>query len=212
MLHNTVTVMNIFREEKGLVEYPFFEHEDLWPLEGEIMGLDYKVSRSSSAPGKQISSEQLHLRGGIQARFFARGHVLGAAGVLFRQGRRFLYYTGDISLQAQVLIPGAILPEVKVDTLILECTYGNDPAYHSRNRQQEVESFAREAAAILSAGGCVLIPAFALGKTQELLCVIYQLMRAGKIPSVPLFISGLGKSITEIYQDHRVTFDPRPPS
>jgi Cft2 family RNA processing exonuclease len=209
MLHNTVTVMNIFREEKGLVEYPFFDHEDLWPLEGEILGLDYKIARSSSAPRKQICSEQLHLRGGIQARFLPAGHVLGAAGVLFRQGGRFLYYTGDISLQAQVLIPGAILPDVKVDTLILECTYGNDPAYHSRNRQQEVDSFAREAASILASGGCVLIPAFALGKTQELLCVIYQLMRNGKIPSVPLYISGLGKSITEIYQDHRRYLRPQ---
>ena len=202
MLHNTVTVMNIFREEKGLVEYPFFDHEDLWPLEGEIMGLDYKVSRSSSAQGKQISSEQLHLRGGIQARFLPAGHVLGAAGVLFRQGGRFLYYTGDISLQAQVLIPGAILPDVKIDTLILECTYGNDPAYHSRSRQQEVDSFAREAASILDSGGCVLIPAFALGKTQELILIIHNLMRSGQIPPVPLYISGLGKSITEIYQDH----------
>jgi cleavage and polyadenylation specificity factor subunit 3 len=209
MLHNTVTVMNIFREEKGLAEYPFFDHQDLWPLEGEIMGLDYKISRSSSPREKQIYSEQLHLRGGIQARFLPAGHVLGAGGILFRQGRRFLFYTGDISLQAQALIPGAILPEEKIDTLILECTYGNDPAYYSQNRQKEIESFAGEVRSILSAGGCVLIPAFALGKTQELLCIIYQLMRASKIPSVPLFISGLGKSITEIYQDHRRYLRPQ---
>ena len=209
MLHNTVTVMNIFREEKGLGEYPFFDHEDLWSLAGEIMGLEYKISRSSSARGKQIYSEKLHLRGGIQARFLPAGHVLGAGGILFRQGRRFLFYTGDISLQAQALIPGAILPEEKIDTLILECTYGNDPAYYSQNRQKEIESFAREAGLILSAGGCVLIPAFALGKTQELLCIIYQLMRTEKIPSVPLFISGLGKSITEIYQGHRRYLRPQ---
>ncbi|MGE5252413.1 MAG: MBL fold metallo-hydrolase [Planctomycetaceae bacterium] len=209
MLHNTVTVMNIFREEKGLAEYPFFDHQDLWPLEGEIMGLDYKISRSSSARGKQIYSEQIHLRGGIQARFLPAGHVLGAGGILFRQERRFLFYTGDISLQAQALIPGAILPDEKIDTLILECTYGNDPAFHSQNRQKEIESFAGEAGSILSAGGCVLIPAFALGKTQELLCILYQLMRTSKIPSVPLFISGLGKSITEIYRDHRRYLRPQ---
>ena len=209
MLHNTVTVMNIFREEKGLAEYPFFDHEDLWPLEGEIMGLDYKVTRSASARGKQIHSERLHLRGGIQARFLPAGHVLGAGGILFRQGKRFLFYTGDISLQAQTLISGAILPEEKIDTLILECTYGNDPAYYSQSRGEEIESFAREANSILSAGGCVLIPAFALGKTQELLSIIYQLMRTAKIPSVPLFISGLGKSITEIYQDHRRYLRPQ---
>ncbi len=81
----------------------------------------------------------------------------------------------------------------------MECTYANDPAYHSQNRAQEIERFAVEAARILSGGGCVLIPAFALGKTQELLIIIHRLMTEGKIPPVPLYISGLGKSITEIY-------------
>jgi predicted metal-dependent RNase len=107
------------------------------------------------------------------------------------------------------LISGAVTPDERIDTLILECTYGNDPAYHSRNRQREIESFAGEAGSVLSAGGCVLIPAFALGKTQELLSILYQLMRNEKIPSVPLYISGLGKSITEIYQDHRRYLRPQ---
>jgi len=208
MLHNTVTVMNIFREEKGFREYPFFEHEDLRPLEGEIMGLEYKAA-GSPAVGKKISSERIHLRGGIQARFIPAGHVLGAAGVLLRQGGRTLYYTGDLSLQEQALIAGAVIPEGKIDVLITECTYANDPEYHSQNRQREVESLAREATAILTSGGCVLIPAFALGKTQELLCLLHQLMRGGQIPSVPLYISGLGKSITEIYQDHRRYLRPQ---
>ncbi|MBU1208530.1 MAG: MBL fold metallo-hydrolase [Proteobacteria bacterium] len=203
MLHNTVTVMSIFREEKGLQEYPFFEHEDLWPLEGEIMGLEYRAAGSSLATGKMVSSERIYLRGGIQARFIPAGHVLGAAGVLLRQGRRTLYYTGDTSLQEQALIPGAVIPEGEIDVLIIECTYANDPEYYSQNRQREIDSLAREATAILSSGGCVLIPAFALGKTQELLSILHSLMRRGQIPSVPLYISGLGKSITEIYQDQR---------
>jgi predicted metal-dependent RNase len=86
--------------------------------------------------------------------------------------------------------------------LILECTYANDAGYYSRNRPQEIENFAREAAYLLSAGGCILIPAFALGKTQELLSILHSLIRQGRIPAVPLYISGLGKSITEIYQEH----------
>ena len=63
MLHNTVTVMNIFREEKGMREYPFFEHEDLWPLEGEIMGLEFKTAAGSSGSSQQFHSERVHLRG-----------------------------------------------------------------------------------------------------------------------------------------------------
>ena len=209
MLHNTVTVMNIFREEKGYLEYPFFEHKDLWPLEGEIIGLEYSPAGGSSVAASLGHGERVRLRGSIQAHFIPGGHVLGAAGLLIRQGNRTVYYTGDISLRDQALIPGAVIPEAKIDNLILECTYANDPEYYSRNRQGEIESFAREASLILSAGGCVLIPAFALGKTQELLFIIHRLMRQGQIPSVPLYISGLGKSITEIYQDHRRYLRPQ---
>jgi len=209
MLHNTVTVMNIFREEKGILDYPFFEHQDLRPLEGELIGLEFGGAVGSSpSPGK-ILSERVHLRGGIQARFIPAGHVLGAGGILLRQGKRHLYYTGDVSLQDQTLIPGAIIPNLKIDTLILECTYANDPEYHSQQRQREIHSLASEASSILSGGGCVLIPAFALGRTQELLHIIHYLMCRGQIPSVPLYISGLGKSITEIYQEHRRHLRPQ---
>lgn len=203
MLHNTVTVMNIFREEKGYLEYPFFGHGDLWSLEREIIGLEFSPPASSSPTGTRRHGERLRLRNNIKARFIPSGHVLGAAGLSMQQGRRQLYYTGDISLKDQALIPGAEIPDEKIDTLILECTYANDPGYYSRNRPQEIAHFAREAAFVLSAGGCILIPAFALGKTQELLSIIHSLMRRGQIPSVPLYISGLGKSVTEIYQDHR---------
>lgn len=209
MLHNTVTVMNIFREEKGYLEYPFFGHEDLWPLKGEIVGLEFTPPAGSSAAGRRGPSERLRLRGAIQAHFIPSGHILGAAGLLIRQRKRTLYYTGDFSLRDQALISGAVIPEGKINTLILECTYANDPNYYSRNRQKEIEAFAGEATRILSAGGCVLIPAFALGKTQELLFIMHRLMRRGQIPSVPLHLSGLGKSITEIYQDHRRYLRPQ---
>ena len=209
MLHNTVTVMNIFREEKGMLEYPFFDRQDLWPLEEEILGVEYRPRRIPSPQGENLYSEWVHLRRGIQVHFIPAGHVLGAAGVLLRQGKRVIYYTGDISLKDQALVSGALLPEGRIDTLILECTYGNDPGYHSQNRQAEIDSFAREATSVLSAGGCVLLPAFALGKTQELLCILSGLMREGKVPPVPLYLSGLGKSITEIYQEHRRYLRPR---
>ncbi|MBI5966305.1 MAG: MBL fold metallo-hydrolase [Deltaproteobacteria bacterium] len=209
MLHNTVTVMNIFREEKGYLEYPFFEHGDLRPLEGEIIGLEFNPGIYASAAAKQVHSERVRLRGNIQARFISSGHILGSAGLLLRQGKRNLYYTGDISVKDQALISGAVLPEGKIDFLILECTYANDPEYYSRNRPKEIESFAGEASRILSAGGCVLIPAFALGKTQELLFILHRLIRRGQIPPVPLYISGLGKNITEIYQEHRRYLRPQ---
>jgi Cft2 family RNA processing exonuclease len=147
--------------------------------------------------------ERVHLRGEIQAQFVPAGHVLGAGGLFLRQGRRRIFYTGDISLTDQALIPGAALPDERIDALILECTYAGDGSGYSRRRGDEIEAFAREASSILENGGSVLVPAFALGKTQELLYLIHTLTVEGRIPPVPRYISGLGKSITEIYQDHR---------
>ncbi|MCX5907365.1 MAG: MBL fold metallo-hydrolase [Deltaproteobacteria bacterium] len=203
MLHNTVTVMNIFREEKGFREYPFFEHEDLRLLEREMIGLGFHPLGHLMGKENWSYGDWITLRGQIKAHFILSGHILGAAGIFFQQGRRSLYYTGDIALRDQALIPGATLPEGSIDTLVMECTYANDPGYYSRNREREIENFARETARILAGGGCVLIPAFALGKTQELLLILYQLMQRNQIPPVPLYISGLGKSVTEIYQSYR---------
>jgi cleavage and polyadenylation specificity factor subunit 3 len=203
MLHNTVTVMNIFREEKGYREYPFFGHQHLRPLEGEMIGLEINA-RGPGAGGKNgRHGEQVRLRREIQAQFIPSGHVLGAAGLLLQQGRRRIFYSGDVSLSDQALIAGAVLPDEKIDGLILECTYANDATDYSREREHEIAAFAAETSRILTGGGCVLIPAFALGKTQELLYLIHALTACGRIPPVPRYISGLGKSITEIYQEHR---------
>jgi Cft2 family RNA processing exonuclease len=203
MLHNTVTVMNIYREEKGMVEYPFFDHEDLWPLERDLIGLEFNPRGYGLNSRSWRHGERVHLRGEIYAQFIPAGHVLGAAGLFLQQGRRRIFYTGDISLTDQALIPGAVLPDEKIDALILECTYAGDGTGYSRKRGEEIDAFAREACRILEGGGSVLIPAFALGKTQELLYLIHTLTAEGRIPAVPRYISGLGKSITEIYQDHR---------
>jgi len=203
MLHNTVTVMNIFREEKGYLEYPFFDHQDLHPLEGEMIGLEINARGSDLRERNWRQGERVHLRRDIQAQFIPSGHVLGAAGLLFQQGRRKVFYSGDISVSDQGVIPGAALPDEKIDGLILECTYANDSTNYSRTRENEIAAFASETSRILTRGGCVLIPAFALGKTQELLYIIHDLTARGQIPPVPRYISGLGKSITEIYQEHR---------
>jgi cleavage and polyadenylation specificity factor subunit 3 len=203
MLHNTVTVMNIYREEKGLREYPFFDHEDLRPLERDLVGLEFNPRGLGASGRSWRRGERVHLRGEVQAQFIPAGHVLGAAGLFLQQGRRRVFYTGDISLTDQALIPGAVLPDEKIDALILECTYAGDGSGYSRRRGDEISAFAREAARILENGGSVLIPAFALGKTQELLYLLHSQTAEGRIPPVPRYISGLGKSITEIYQDHR---------
>lgn len=203
MLHNTVTVMNIYREEKGIVDYPFFEHEDLRPLERDLIGLEFNPRGHDRNHRNWRYGERVHLRGGIQAQFIPSGHVLGAAGLFLQRGRRRIFYTGDICLNDQALIPGAVLPDGKIDVLILECTYAGDPTSHSGKRVKEIDSFAREACRVLEGGGSVLIPAFALGKTQELLYLIHTLTSEGRLPPVPRYISGLGRSITEIYQDHR---------
>ena len=72
-------------------------------------------------------------------------------------------------------------------------------------RQTEVDRLAEAIQRVLARRGSILIPAFALGRNQEILAQLCLLMRAGKIPKQPIYVGGLGKVFTEIYdlQAHR---------
>jgi metallo-beta-lactamase family protein len=105
---------------------------------------------------------------GVQARFFEAGHILGSAGLLLEMeegGRRVrVWFSGDIGRRDLPLLRDPVLPE-PVDHLIMECTYGDklhdDPQAAYDELRQVVSRTAQR-------GGKVIIPAFAVGRTQEL--------------------------------------------
>ncbi len=139
----------------------------------------------------------------IKATFLDAGHILGSAGILLEFNDRKLFYTGDINLDTQELLAGADLPKTKVDILLIETTYGSTDSSQLRNWNDESEMFVKEANKIINDGGSILIPVFALGKTQEVLAAMWNLMQKRKLIETDIYTGGLGTKINRVYDYNR---------
>ncbi len=110
-----------------------------------------------------------------------------------------MFYTGDVCFHDQTILRRARFEDVKADVLIMETTRGNREVPKDFTRESEIERLVAAIHNALKRKGCVLIPAFALGRTQEILAMLALLMREGKLKQQPIYIGGLGRVFTEIY-------------
>ena len=147
----------------------------------------------------ELGTSESFAGGDVKATYYPSGHILGAAGILLESDGMRLFHTGDTSLHEQRLIGGALLPEGPIDVLVSESTNGVVDAYLTHSRQKELERLIETIDTTLKAEGSVLIPVFALGKLQEVLAMISDAMREGKIPKVPVYSGGMGRRISDIY-------------
>ena len=197
MLHNSVNVMTSKRLEEGITEYPFFTHHELERAARSWMTRPYNEPFRTGRGGKVLAT--LH----------DAGHILGSCGVeLESESGTTLFYTGDVQFENQTLIAGADFPQKGVDILLMECTHGSTQRRGDYTREGEMRRFAAAIRETLEQGGAVLIPVFALGKSQELLCEIDRFKREGLIPDVPVYFGGLSSKITLIY-DRMADSTPR---
>jgi Cft2 family RNA processing exonuclease len=186
MLHNSVNVMGYKRDELGLENYPLFTH-------GEVDRLPSRWEYRRIGKPFPIGDAD------VTCEFFDAGHIPGSVGALFRYGDASVFYTGDVNFEDQTLSKGAAFPIVqKVDTLIMESTRGAYERPEGFTRQAEVLRLAEHINAALDAGGSVLIPVFALGKTQEVLLMLESLRSEGVIPDCPIRIGGLSTKMTKL--------------
>src|SRR5437773_2250259 len=112
---------------------------------------------------------------------------------------RTIFYTGDVNFDDQTIMEAAIFPEEKIDVLIMECTRGDHAKPANWTRAGEERRLAEAIEKVFTRGGCVLIPVFALGKTQEVLAMFYRFRREQLLPAFPIYIGGLSSKMTGIY-------------
>jgi metallo-beta-lactamase family protein len=152
----------------------------------------------------------VHLRKHLTLEFLDAGHILGSASLdlrLTEAGGHRLVFSGDIGRSGLPIIRDPQPPSGPVDTLIIESTYAN--------RQHETVAGAEEALGetvrrVAARGGKVLIPAFAVGRVQELVYSLHQLFRDGRIPEIPIFVdSPLALEVTSVFRMHPEIFDRR---
>ena len=136
-----------------------------------------------------------HTVGDLEIQLFDAGHILGAAGVVIRAGDQRAVITGDIFNLPQLSVGSAQLPPRlarEADLLVIESTYCHSP---HRDRTSQIQDFVRAIEEVVSGGGRVLVPAFGLGRAQEV-----ALMMREFLPDVRVLVDGLARQVSEIYQ------------
>lgn len=151
---------------------------------------------------------------GVTARLVDAGHVLGSASILLeveeRQGdhqgtkKTRLWFSGDVGRRNIHLLRDPVMPE-KVDYLIMECTYGDKVHGDPRAAYQE---FFEVVSDTIRKRGKVIVPAFAVGRTQELVYALNQFVSEGELPVIPVYVdSPLAVNASDIFARHPECFD-----
>ena len=183
------------RAKQGLppVE-PLYTVEDAESSLNSFVGLGY--------------NRPLQIARGITLTLYDAGHILGSAIVVLdvEEGgqKRRLVFTGDLGRKGLPILRD---PQVvdNVHYLVIESTYGDRLHDPLETTDQALRSVVTET---YQRGGKVIVPAFAVGRTQELVYALHQLMVARKLPSLPIFVdSPLAVNVTEIFRMHPECFD-----
>lgn len=192
-LHTSVEIM---KTEVTDEEFKIFSHQEIDLLMSTVAVQRYDETAQLYGY-KQVSNYP------VEMSLYDAGHILGSASVLLEHRGAKVFYTGDINLSHQSLTPAATLPDTEVDILITECTYGATESTTLNSWEVESERLIKSINAVLSGGGSVLIPVFALGKLQEISTIIWKAVLDGKLPKVPLFAGGMGMKLNYLYDKHR---------
>ncbi len=173
---------------------PLYTEADSIHVAEHFRGVDY------NAPFEPVP--------GVVARFVEAGHILGSAGVsleIEEKGRKIrLWFSGDIGRFKLPLLRDPILPTA-ADYMIMECTYGDKPHRDPTDAFVEFQSVVKRT---VERGGKVIIPAFAVGRTQELVFHLNQMMTEGEVKPVPVYVdSPLAVKASQVFKNHTECFD-----
>lgn len=133
----------------------------------------------------------------LQVTYYTAGHIAGAALLAVESGEGTLVVSGDVSKSAQRTVKSLELPSIKADALILESTYGG--RLHA-NRVAEEKRLVDTLRRVTERGGKVLIPAFALGRAQELIQII---LARGDALGAPVYVDGMVRAVCDAYATFR---------
>ncbi len=188
MLRNSINVMKRQREEHAINEYPLFVHRDV-------------IALSKQLTAQRFGRSETYIKGDekIDITLHSSGHIVGASAVEIVHKERRIVFTGDVLFEPQRTLPGANLPEGKIDTLVLETTRGATERAPDFTRKGEVTRLIDQINTILNRGGSCLIPVFALGRMQELFKIIYEARLRKRIHQAPIYAAGLGMDICKYF-------------
>jgi metallo-beta-lactamase family protein len=140
----------------------------------------------------------------LTVEFYDAGHILGSSSLLLTDGKVRLAFSGDVGRPGLPIIrdPEPLPP---VDCLVMESTYGGRTHPQPGEALGKIEAVVK---ATIGRGGRLIVPAFAVGRTQQLVLLLHQLFNQGRLPPVPMFVdSPLAVNVTEAFRAHPECFD-----
>ncbi|HVV45516.1 MAG TPA: MBL fold metallo-hydrolase [Bryobacteraceae bacterium] len=177
-------------------------HPDMEPVEPLFTRADADATMPLFRPVPYRTP--LQIAGGLTLEFFDAGHILGSASVVVTEGNTKLGFSGDLGRAGLPIIRNPE-PPPPLDYLILESTYG------ARKHPAPQEALARLEEVVrrtIGRGGRLIIPAFAVGRTQQVVLLLHQLINEQRIPSVPMFVdSPLAVDVTKAFRAHPECYD-----
>lgn len=178
LLADSLKIMN---RSEG--EIPHYAQEDVTAMLNRIRPLNFRARFS--------------LFEGMTVTLYPAGHIAGAACIYLECKEGTVFYSGDFCAFPQKTIEGIHIPKLRPDVAIVETTYGD--RLHA-NRQVEENGLVELVAECVRRGDKVLIPAFALGRAQEVLLLLKAAIQNGKLPSVPVYADGMVRDINRMYE------------
>ncbi|MBG31443.1 MAG: MBL fold metallo-hydrolase [Opitutae bacterium] len=191
MMMNSINVMKRQRGELNLPEYPLYSRNDVKRLTDRFRPIGFRKAHYFEKDGEQL-----------EIAFQPAGHVAGAVSCrITRDNGESVFFSGDLLFNEQRTLKGAKPEPEGVDVLVLETTRGATPRKEGITRESEIERLLDEIRKPIDKGGSCLIPVFALGRMQEMLVILDQARKDGRLPQCPVFCSGLGMSIVDFYHE-----------
>src|SRR5579872_5335952 len=145
---------------------------------------------------------------GLNCRFYDAGHILGSANMQLTcsdSGKEIrLLFSGDVGRPLQPIIRDPD-PAPEADYLIMESTYGGRTHEPQASAKEKLAQVIQRTAA---RGGRVIVPAFAVGRCQQLVLLLRELTDEGRLPKIPIFVdSPLAVEVTKVFREHPECFD-----
>jgi metallo-beta-lactamase family protein len=145
---------------------------------------------------------------GVMAEFVEAGHILGSAAIRLeveeKKRKTRIWFSGDIGRNGLPILRDPVLP-YDTDYVMMECTYGDKPHDNPEKAHSEFHEIIQRAVAF---GGKVIIPAFAVGRTQELVYSLNILVTSGKLAHIPVYVdSPLALRATQVFDQHPECYD-----
>lgn len=167
---------------------------DFIRLSGYFLPYEYLDLETMINYGVKIPYASDQSVGDVSFRLLDAGHIPGSAQVLLKMDDKKILYTGDFNTMPTRLLHPADQNYGELDAIIIESTYADEP--HSKREETE-RDFIGEIRRIVESGGKVVIPAFSVGRAQEILCIL----QAYRI-EWPMAVDGMARTVNDILLRH----------